>query len=30
LRTAFKALGLLPGKKDQFLPDYDANTVTIK
>jgi hypothetical protein len=27
---AFKVLGLLPGKKDQFLPDYDANTVTIK
>ena len=30
LRMAFKALDLLPGKKDQFLPDYDANTVTIK
>lgn len=30
LRWAFKALSLLPGKKDQFLPNYDANTVTIK
>lgn len=30
LRMAFKALAILPGKKDEFLPDYDANTIPIR
>lgn len=29
-RIAFKGLGLLPGSKDQYLPNYDANKITIK
>ena len=30
LRMAFKALAILPGKKEDFLPDYDANTIPIR
>jgi 2-polyprenyl-6-methoxyphenol hydroxylase-like FAD-dependent oxidoreductase len=29
LRMAFKTLAILPGKKEEFLPDYDANTIPI-
>ncbi|MDG2502382.1 MAG: FAD-dependent monooxygenase [Porticoccaceae bacterium] len=29
-RIAFKGLGLLPGSKDQYLSNYDANKITIK
>ena len=29
-RIAFKGLGLLPGSKDQYLANYDANKITIK
>ncbi len=30
LRGAFKSLSLLGGKKEDFLPEYDVNTVVIK
>jgi salicylate hydroxylase len=30
LRMAFKTLAILPGKKEEFLPDYDANIIPIR